>query len=130
MLEGMSLSQSANSPSVTIGDLLRLNVLRHLMSKALQGDAEAAAAALQPVSARPGAKGRQPTEALLVEDGHGQLQEALAEVLSQCNFPVTASQVNELLLRAGPQTLPLPQPPAPRRWGAPGDPPFGSYAGR
>ena len=106
MFEGVSLLQRGDSAYITLGDLLRVNVLRHWLSRVLQGDAgaAAAAAALQPTSAAAAARsGRQQVqqEALLVEEGLEELQAALADVLAHCNEPLSPWQVNNLLTKAG-----------------------------
>ncbi|OEH75010.1 hypothetical protein cyc_03677 [Cyclospora cayetanensis] len=101
MLEGMRLSQAAHSPILTLSDLLRINILRHLLSKALQGDPQTAAAAAALQQCHRSGSRKHPVDALLEGDGHGELQAALQQVITCCNEPVTPAQVLDHLVRGG-----------------------------
>ena len=103
MLEGMRLSQAAHAPCITLADLLRANVLRHLLSKSLQGGSKAAAAASGPTSRARGRRG--PVEALITGDNHAELGAALGTLLTRCNEPVSPAQVDELVILAGKQLI-------------------------
>ncbi|KAL8433822.1 hypothetical protein ACSSS7_003596 [Eimeria intestinalis] len=108
LMDGMHLSHAAHAPVITVADLLRANVVRHLLSKALHGDTAAAAAAGGAGGGGGGGGGgrgggRRPSfEALLGGQEQDSLQMSLKNFLGKCNQPISPAEVDELVIAGGP----------------------------